>query len=142
MSYEAYDVVVVPFPFTDKNAVKRRPALVLSAASAFNRKTNHVVLAMITSVDNSSTDHASWSLDVPISDIDAAGLVAPSVVRMKLLTLDDRFVLRKAGALGANDRSMVGQALARIFPVDAVRAVGVGGSMGGSMGMVDTIGVR
>ena len=30
MRFEAYDVVVVPFPFTDKLAVKRRPALIIS----------------------------------------------------------------------------------------------------------------
>ena len=114
MVYDAFDVVVVPFPFTDRNAIKRRPALVLSVAAAFNRKTGHAVLAMITSAANSS-----WPLDVPISDLDAAGLVSPSVVRMKLFTLDHRFVLRKAGALAANDRNAVCKALARLLAVGA-----------------------
>lgn len=114
MVYDAFDVIVVPFPFTDGNATRRRPALVLSAAAAFNRKTNHAVLAMITSAVNSS-----WPLDVPISDLEAAGLVSPSVVRMKLFTLDYRFVLRKAGALAAKDRSTVRKALARLLATGA-----------------------
>ena len=114
MVYDAFDVIVVPFPFTDRDAIKRRPALVLSVAAAFNRKTNHAVSAMITSAENSSCP-----LDVPISDLDAAGLVAPSVVRMKLFTLDSRFVLRKAGALAADDRDMVREALARLLAIGA-----------------------
>lgn len=48
-----FDVVVVRFPFTDQNASKRRPALVLSSA-AFSRAVQQSVLAMITSADQSS----------------------------------------------------------------------------------------
>ena len=94
--------------------MKRRPALVLSAAGAFNRKTDHVVLAMITSADNSG-----WPLDVPITDLDSAGLVSPSVVRMKLFTLDNRLILRKAGVLAASDRSAVRKTLARLLAASA-----------------------
>ena len=36
VTFEAYDVVVVPFPFSDRAASKRRPALVLSDRAAFN----------------------------------------------------------------------------------------------------------
>lgn len=36
MTCEPFDVVVVPFPFTDRRAAKRRPALALSSAG-FNR---------------------------------------------------------------------------------------------------------
>ena len=32
MTYRQFDVVVVPFPFTDVEASKRRPALILSAS--------------------------------------------------------------------------------------------------------------
>ena len=66
MGCEAFDVVVVPFPFTDRAASKRRPALVLSDASAFNAATGQVVLAMIT-----SAKHACWPLDVLIEDLAA-----------------------------------------------------------------------
>jgi mRNA interferase MazF len=42
-------VVVVPFPFTDRKASKRRPALVLSAMKVFGHLAGHSVMAMITS---------------------------------------------------------------------------------------------
>jgi len=49
MIYEVFDVVVVPFPFTDRASNKRRPALVLSDGKKFNKKVDHCVLTMITS---------------------------------------------------------------------------------------------
>lgn len=98
-AYSAGDVVVVPFPFTDRAAAKRRPALVCSDHD-FNHDARHVVLAMIT-----TQAHDEWPHDVAIDDLDAAGLSAPSIVRWKLFTLADTFVIKKIGALSARDRS-------------------------------------
>jgi len=109
-TYERFDVVVVPFPFTDKAANKRRPALVLSSAATFNRAVGHSVMAMIT-----SAVHAAWPLDTPIGDLAAAGLSAPSVIRLKLFTLDHRFVLRAAGRLAEEDRSGFQRAFRKAF---------------------------
>lgn len=94
----SFDVVVVPFPFTDRQAAKRRPALVLSTAS-FNRTTRHSVLAMITSAEQSN-----WPGDVPITDLDAAGLPSECLVRLKLFTLDHRLIVKRAGRLNVKDR--------------------------------------
>lgn len=105
-TYKAFDIVVVPYPFTDRTTSKRRPALVLSDAAAFNAKVGQAVLAMIT-----SAAHSDWPLDTPISDLKSAGLPAPSVVRMKLFTLDHQLIVRKAGALGSKDRLAVGRAV-------------------------------
>ena len=110
MTFETFDVVVVPFPFTDKTTSKRRPALVLSAAKTFNKRIAHCVLAMITSAKNSD-----WPLDVEIKDIDAAGLSSASIVRMKLFTLDSQLVIRKAGALAQKDRKAVAEALQKLL---------------------------
>jgi len=95
--FDPGDVVIVPFPFTDRQANKRRPALVCSHR-AFNQASRHVVLAMITT----ATDRA-WPGDVRIKDLDAAGLPRDSTVRWKLFTLDASFIIRRAGALGAAD---------------------------------------
>jgi mRNA-degrading endonuclease toxin of MazEF toxin-antitoxin module len=105
-----FDIVVVPFPFTDLPRSKRRPALVLSAAEAFGDVVGHSVMAMITTARN-----APWPLDVPLEDLERAGLPAPSVVRMKLFTLDHRLVLGVAGHLSGGDRQRVEQALDRLL---------------------------
>jgi len=110
VTYEAFDVVVVPFPFTDRTATKRRPALVLSRSDSFGDKIGHSVLAMITSRGN-----IPWPLDVPITDVPSAGLMASSVVRMKLFTLDHRLILRKAGNLARADRRAVLNSLKQLL---------------------------
>ena len=110
MIYEPFDVIVVPFPFTDASRTKRRPALVLSQKSDFGVKVEHSVLAMITSKKNDP-----WPLDVEIKNKKQSGLTAPSVVRMKLFTLDNRFILRKIGHLSKTDQKHVKQSLSKIF---------------------------
>lgn len=110
VAFERFEVLVVPFPFTDSTAAKRRPALVLSDKKTFNAPAGHSVMAMITTAKNSA-----WPLDVAIGDIDSAGLPAPSIVRMKLFTLDHRFVLRRAGKLSAADARAVAAALKKLW---------------------------
>ena len=65
--FDAFDIVVVPFPYADRLAEKRRPALVIS-----NRKLapfGLIWVAMITSAAN-----APWSCDVAIVELARAGL--------------------------------------------------------------------
>lgn len=108
VSFERLAVVVVPFPFADTAATRRRPAVVVSASEFLGELRGHSILAMVTSAAN-----PPWPLDVAIVDIEAAGLPQPSVVRMKLFTLDDRLVLRVAGRLTAADAKRVEIALLR-----------------------------
>lgn len=108
--FEQFDLVVVPFPFTDRTATKRRPALVLSDLAAFNTLLDRSVLAMIT-----TSSHSSWPLDVQIQDLASTGLQAPSIIRMKLFTLDHALVLRKIGKLTSQDAASVEAALQQLF---------------------------
>ena len=111
VSLARFDVVIVPFPFTDRPVVRRRPALVVSATE-WNAASGHVVAAMITSARQSS-----WPSDVPLTELAAAGLTAPCVVRMKLFTLEAGLVIRRAGALGAGDAAGVEAALTTVLAV-------------------------
>ena len=107
--FKPFDVIVVPFPFTDRTSVKKRPALVLST-SQFQQKSSHVLLAMITSSEN-----AEWPLDVEMADLESAGLSHHSRVRMKLFTLDESLILRKAGSLSKADRKRVSESLKQLL---------------------------
>ena len=97
---DRWDVVVVPFPFSEKAAERRRPALVLSNA-AFNGA-GHTVLAMIT-----TRGHHPWPGDCNLENYAEAGLPLPCLVRLKLFTLDNRVVLRRLGCLSETDRGCV-----------------------------------
>lgn len=110
MIFNTYDVVVVPFPFTDRATTKRRPALILSNAQTFNQKVGQAVMAMITSAKNSD-----WPLDVEIQDLDSAGLPSASIIRMKLFTLDEQLIIRKAGKLANKDQGEVLNAIHQLL---------------------------
>lgn len=98
MTFERFDVVKVPFPFTDKQASKTRPALVISN-SEFNHATGKTVFAMIT-----SSTKTTWLHDAKISDLNTAGLRIPCIVRMKLFTIDNNLVLERLGCLSLQDQ--------------------------------------
>jgi len=111
VNFDTFDVVVVPFPFTDKKTTKRRPALILSDAKVFNCQVGQAVMAMITSAKNSG-----WPLDIEIQDLDSAGLPSPSAIRMKLFTLDEKLIIRKAGKLASSDQDKIIAALRQLLP--------------------------
>lgn len=109
--FKQFDVIIVPFPYSDSPKSKRRPALVVSDAGAFDGKTRHSVCAMITSANNQS-----WPLDVKIKDLKMSGLPSPSVVRMKLFTIDHQIIKAKAGELAPKDRELVKKSLGELIP--------------------------
>jgi mRNA interferase MazF len=91
--FAPFDVVVVPFPYADRLAEKRRPALVLSNA----RLTPYglIWVTMITSAGNER-----WPSDLPIPDLDRAGLPAPSMIRpAKIACIEAARVERRAGSI-------------------------------------------
>lgn len=103
--FDPFDIVVVPFPYADRLAEKRRPALVIS-----NRKLTPfglIWVAMITSAEN-----ASWSCDVAIDDLARAGLPAPSVVRTaKIACIEPARIERRTGRLDKTAAKAVAQRL-------------------------------
>jgi mRNA interferase MazF len=103
---EPWDVVVVPFPFSDRAGDKRRPALVLSRR-AFNQS-GHTVLAMIT-----AAAHEPWPGDVEVDDLQAAGLSVACRLRLKLFTLDNRLIVRRIGRLASRDQKDAAASLRR-----------------------------
>lgn len=105
MTFDPFDVVVVPFPFADLNEKKRRPALVVSSVS-FNKVHKQTIFAMITSTKN------KWPSDVVIEDWQEAGLNVPCKIRLKLFTLDNKSVVRKIGKLSKRDEKSIVATLA------------------------------
>ena len=98
MICDHWDVVAVPFPFTDRPAVKRRPALVVSTKE-FNAANDHSVMAMITTamLDRWPSDHA---LEKPLE----SGLKHACYVRWKIFTLANSMIVKKIGGLADEDR--------------------------------------
>jgi len=103
------DIVMVPFPFVDIAAQKRRPSVVLSNRT-FNESNRHSVCAMITTAARSR-----WAQDVTIDDLTSAGLTRPCVIRWKIFTLPNENILKQLGTLAISDRAAAIAAATDIF---------------------------
>ena len=114
MICERYDMVVVPFPFSDRAAAKRRPALVLSNRR-FNRD-GHTVMAMVTTKKS-----PPWPADTPLVDFQSAGLKVSCLVRLKIFTLDNRLILKKIGHLAGGDAEKVDAHIHAVLCDDCAR---------------------
>ena len=68
-TYKTYEIVVVPFPFTDREKSKNRPALILSS-ELFNANNGKSIIAMITS----NTEKELWPNDMAIKHLKPTGL--------------------------------------------------------------------
>jgi len=82
-TFERGAVVRVPFPYTDRPVVQRRPAVVVSNGTLANGHLLWVV--MVTSAEN-----RPWPEDILLTDNFAAlGLPAPSLIRpIKIATIE------------------------------------------------------
>jgi mRNA interferase MazF len=111
-SYRAWDIVVVPFPFTDQRTTKVRPAVVVST-EVLSQRNGKYVLAMVTSASN-----AAQYGDVSISDIKMAGLPVASVVRAsKLAVVEAGDMHKRVGTLASADRIQVAAQLREFLAV-------------------------
>jgi len=105
INYQAGEVVLVDFPFTISGASKLRPALVL-----LDNGDADVLLARVT------TQLQTGPFDVPLTDWQQAGLLAPSVVRVhKLATISKTRIHKRLGALTSADRQKFGPILRQLF---------------------------
>ena len=103
--FEVWDLVKVPFPYTNRPVQQRRPALVVAVPVTPGAPELLWVL-MVTSAAN-----RGWPGDVAVSDLAAAGLPAASVVRSaKIATIEARDAER-IGHLPSKDRSQVAMAV-------------------------------
>lgn len=85
------DVVVLPFPFSDLSASKRRPALVISPL-----KTKDIMLMQITSKDKQD----GYSILLNGKDFSKGSLKVQSFIRSnRLFTADTSIVVYKVGKL-------------------------------------------
>ena len=109
MIYKKFNIVTVPFPFTDYFASKKRPALVISSEK-YQTITNHCILCMITSAKQSE-----WSSDVTIVDLKGAGLLKPSKIRFKVFSIPSDLIIQKLGQLNSSETLFVKNRLVEMF---------------------------
>ena len=103
-AFEVWDLVKVPFPYTARPVLQRRPALVVARSDADGPALLWVL--MVTSAGN-----RAWTGDVPVSDLAQAGLPVASVVRTAKIATIEADDAQRLGALCEADRGAVARAL-------------------------------
>jgi mRNA interferase MazF len=110
MPYSFGDVIVVPFPFTDQTATKKRPAVVVSS-EAYHRERPDLILMAITSQSRPTPTVG----EVAVLHWQEAGLLKPSVIKPLLTTIETNLVLRQLGSLHAEDQDSLRKVIAAIL---------------------------
>ncbi len=111
-TYKIYEIVVVPFPFTDREKSKNRPAIILSS-EFFNAKNGKSIMAMITS----NTGKELWPNDVTIKDLNPTGLIEASLIRFKIFTIDHALIRARIGFLEDEDKKAVQAKIKEILAI-------------------------
>jgi mRNA interferase MazF len=106
--FQTFDIVVVPFPYSDRLAEKRRPAIVVSNPNLENLN-GLVWVAMVTSSDTGSSGATA------LTDIAETGLERASFVRAaKIATVETSRIVRKVGQLSDADAANLQDELRRL----------------------------
>jgi len=105
-SFVKGDIVVVPFPFSDLTAAKRRPALVVAELSG-----DDIILCQITS----QNVRDSYSISLDEENFESGTLNRKSNIRPnRIFTADKKILLYKAGHL---KKEKVAEAIEKIIDI-------------------------
>lgn len=100
-TFDVWDIIKVPFPYTDRPVRERRPALV-AVADGIQERHGLLWVLMVTSSEN-----RGWPGDVDISDLETAGLRAASIIRTAKVATIEVKEAERIGVLSVGDRSAV-----------------------------------
>src|SRR6056297_3813731 len=109
MTCEKWDIVLVPFPFTNLRSIKKRPALIISPNQYHSGP--DVVIQFITSNIKS---HGRTG-DTIIQNWKESGLPKPSMIRMKFATIERPIIIKKIGKITSVDRETIHNELQTFF---------------------------
>jgi len=109
MTYNTWDIILVPFPFTNLRKVKKRPALIISPDS-FNSGRDVVILFITSNL------HGYPIIGDHLIDFwKESGLPKPSMTRMKFASISTTIIVKKIGSLHNSDRLVVKDKLQAFF---------------------------
>jgi mRNA interferase MazF len=110
MKPEQGDIVLVPVPFTDLTAQKRRPVIVVSNNS-YNRESDDIVVVSLTS----TPPVGQYSFILHSHDLLSGPLKRPSTVRVdKVYTLAQSIILKRFGRVKSDVLQHIRELLAKV----------------------------
>jgi mRNA interferase MazF len=110
------DVVLVDYPYTDRTGSKVRPTLVVSTDEL--HQDDDAIIAAITSVIRVTLKSSELFIDVSKPDARGTGLLSDSIVDCwNVMTIDQRFILRRLGRLSGGTMKKVDECLKKALGI-------------------------
>lgn len=88
-TYKKWDIILVPFPFTNLSSIKKRPGLVISPDD-YNKGMDIVILFITSKIDREKKIG-----DYLIEKWEESALPKPSMILMKFATIDKSIIIKK-----------------------------------------------
>jgi len=111
IDFKAGDFVLVPYPFSDSQASKQRPAFVVSRVQAKDVPTKAVIALVTSQLDD-------WDMpgDYRVQDWEYSGLKYPAKIRLsKIVTIEGDLLHKRLGSLSRREWKAVGEEFLKIF---------------------------
>ena len=103
-------VILVPFPFTDQTASKRRPAVVVSSDGYNDVRPDIIVMAITSQLRRSDGNY-----ECMVENWQEAGLLKPSAIKPVIATIEQSLVKGALGELEEGDRETMRRMIAGIL---------------------------
>ena len=111
MTLKQGEIVLVPFPFSDLSATKRRPALVISQ-EGYNAHEEDIVICAVTS----NLENKSYSVLVRDIDLISGKLLAVSRIKAdKIFTIKKSKVIKKLALVSDPTLNKVKDEMIKLF---------------------------
>jgi mRNA interferase MazF len=108
-TYNFGDVVLANFPFTNQQASKKRPAVIVSSDKYHEERDDVIIMAITSNLDD-------WRVgDVLLKHWEESGLIEESMAKAVFLSLEKSLVFRKLGKLAAEDAETVKESIKAAF---------------------------
>jgi|TARA_B100002003_G_scaffold224261_1_gene229502 mRNA interferase MazF len=105
------DLVLLPFPFSNLEKTKVRPALVVSN-HYFNSKSHDCILVPLTT----NLNEESFSIIITQSNLDSGKLIKPSKIRAdKIFTAKKDLITIKIGSIQTNILEKIKSEISKMF---------------------------
>ncbi len=109
MTCKQWDVILLPFPYTDLSSAKKRPAVIISPLQ-YNKGLDTVFMYLTSKIskrdEKGSHELLKWK---------EAGLPLPSMTKMKFMALDKNLIVKKIGEIQDADKTIIKQKLKLFF---------------------------
>lgn len=111
MKFKQKELVLLPYPFTDQEGSKVRPAIIISNDN-FNKKCQDCVMIPLTTVIKDEP----YSILINQEDLSLGKLLRPSRIRIdKIFTINKNLIMMQIGKINENTFLKIRSEISKVF---------------------------